>query len=113
VLPRKNLISLKEEFPRIRREGKLYDCPSFSFLLSFGTKSERPQCAFVVSKKISLKSVVRHDVKRKLADAVGKFLPRMKKNVQLVFLPKQKSVTASRSELETEMKQALERARLI
>ena len=113
MIPRRGLISLKEEFPRIRREGKLYDSASFSFLLSFGSKNAQPQCAFIVSKKISMKSVVRHDVKRKLAGAVGKFLPRMKKNVQLVVLPKQKVVGASRSELEEEMKLALERARLI
>lgn len=112
MLPRKSLISLKKEFPRIRKEGKIYDCPSFGLVVAYGSNTG-PQASFVVSKKIDKKSVVRHEVKRKLADAVSSFLPNLNNSVELVFLAKGKAVKSNSDELKTEIESALRRARLI
>lgn len=128
MLSRKNLIPLKAEFSRIRREAKSYDSPSFGLLISYRTgKSEpastakrgeqetvnNPQGAFIVSKKIDRRSVVRHQVKRKLADAVSSLLPRLPKNLELVFLAKQKAIETTREELRNELQLVLRRARLL
>ena len=113
MLARKNLINLRKEFLRIRKEGKLYDTPLFGVVISYSSVSETPQCSFIVSKKISLKSVVRHEIKRKLAEAVVSFLPNIDKSVQLTFLAKQKLVESTKDEIKKEMEFALRRARLL
>lgn len=112
MLPRKSLIPLSKEFPRIRKEGKVYDSPSFGLVVAYG-KGNGPQVSFIVSKKVDLKSVVRHEIKRQLADAVKTFLPRLGKNVELVFLAKQKAKNANNDELKNEIESALRRARLL
>lgn len=112
MLPRKKLIPLKKEFERIHATGKIYDSPSFGLVVSFGP-TDGPKAAFIVSKKVDRKSVVRHEVKRKLADAVADFLPRLKNNIELTFLTKQKAVGRTRQELVNEMQVILERTRLL
>lgn len=116
MLARRNLVPLKKEFGRIRKEGRLYDSPSFGLLVSFGPppqSSVEARSAFIVSKKIDKRSVVRHNVKRKLADAIAIFLTSIPKNLELVFLAKPKAVESSRDELEIEIKSVLHRARLL
>lgn len=111
MLARKNLIPLRKEFGRIRAEAKNYDSPSFGLLISYGAPNT--QASFIVSKKIHKNSVVRHDVKRKLSDAIEFFFPRLPKNIELVFLAKQKCVGSTREELKNEIQKVFERARLI
>lgn len=111
MLPRKKLIPLKSEFGRIRKEGKMYDSPSFGLFVSFGTSGA--QAAFIVSKKIDKSSVVRHDVKRKLSDGITPFLPRIAKNIKLVFLAKQAAVKISREDLVLEIDLLLKRIKLL
>lgn len=112
MLPRKSLVPLRKEFPRIRKEGKIYDCPSFGLVVAYGS-STGPQASFVVSKKIDKKSVVRHEIKRKLATAVAPLLPNLGNSVELVFLAKQKIIETNSDELKIEMESALRRARLV
>ena len=110
MLARKNLIALKKEFPRIRKEGRIYDSASFGLIVAYG---QGPKAAFIVSKKIDKRSVVRHAVKRKLSDAVTPLLLRVPKNVELVFLAKQKAIETTREQLKIELETVLKRARLI
>lgn len=110
MLPRKSLVPLRKEFSRIRKEGKTYDSPSFRLLVAFG---QGPKAAFIVSKKVDRRSVVRHEIKRKLADTVDPLLTHLPKNVELVFLAKPKAVQSSRDELKIEIRNALGRARLV
>ncbi len=112
MLPRKKLVPLKREFKRIHQTGKIFDSPSFGLVVSYGA-ADGPKAAFVVSKKIDKRSVVRHEVKRKLSLAVELFLPRLGKNVELVFLAKQKAGAAATEELAAEMEQVLKRERLL
>lgn len=111
MLARKNLIPLRKEFGRIRKEAKNYNSDSFGLLISYGAAT--PQCAFIVSKKVDRSSVVRHAVKRKLSDAIFPFLPRLPKNLELVFLAKQKAITISKDDLFKEVQAVLSRARLV
>ncbi|MBI4100020.1 ribonuclease P protein component [Candidatus Microgenomates bacterium] len=112
MLPRKSLLPLKKDFERIHKTGKIYDSSSFGLVVSFGAK-DGPGAAFIVSKKIDRKSVIRHEVKRKLSDAASPFLPRLKNNTELVFLAKQKAKEATKEELTKETETILERARLL
>lgn len=113
MLARKKLIDLRHEFPKIRKEGKIYDTPLFGLVVAFSPSSEVAKCAFIVSKKVSLKSVVRHEVKRKLSDSISAFLPNINNNVQLLFLAKQKLIESTKDEIKKEMESVLRRARLL
>lgn len=113
MLPRKSLIALKSEFGRIKAGAKLHDSPSFGLLISYGGKGQSATAAFIVSKKIDKRSVVRHEVKRKLSDTTALYIDRLPKAVELVFLAKQKAVTTEKAELVIEVEQVLRRARLL
>ncbi len=112
MLARKKLIPLTSEFERIRKGGKVYDAPSFGIIVSFD-KEIGPKCAFIVSKKISKSSVTRHECKRKLSNAVSGFLPRLSKNVEIVFLAKTLVTKTTQEELKLEVESVFRRAKLI
>ena len=79
-------------------------------MVAYGTG---PKAGFIVSKKIDRRSVVRHEVKRRLADAVAPLLPRLGNKVELVFLAKQKAISSTREELQKELELALKRAQIL
>lgn len=112
MLARKHLVPLRTEFGRLRRQGKIYDSNSFGLLVAFGSQ-DGPKVAFIVSKKVDRRSVVRHAVKRKLSDGISFFLPHLAKNLELVFLAKQKAATISQDELQKEIRLVFSRARLV
>ncbi len=72
-----------------------------------------PQCAFIISKKVEKKSVGRHEIKRKLAEVMAGFLPRLPKNGELVFLVKSAAAGASKEQVRQEVEGVLKRARLL
>ena len=111
MLPRKKRLSLGREFVRIRQKGKTYDSTSFGLVVNYG-QDDGPKAAFIVSKKIDRRSVVRHAVKRKLAEVITPFFPRLKKNTELVFLAKQKVITVGKQELSLEIESILKRIRV-
>lgn len=114
MLPRKQLVPLKQEFDSIRQTGRRFDSPSFGLLVQFEKKdSPSPQFAFIVSKKVDRRSVIRHEVKRKLADAASKFVGRLSPTLRIVFLAKPAATSQSRENLVIELSGALKRAQLL
>lgn len=91
----------------------MYDSPSFGLVVDFKKEHDGAQVAFIVSKKIDKRSVVRHQVKRKLSEAIGSVLERLPKNTELVFLAKQKAIEEGREEIGREVESVLKRARLL
>lgn len=120
MLPRKKLLPLRSEFDRIRASAKRYDSPSFGLLVSYQRErvqalaaGQEAQVAFIVSKKIDKRSVVRHQIKRKLSEAVSFFLPRLGKNLELVFLAKKEAIGMETEKLREEIHNSLTRAKLL
>lgn len=113
LLPRKNLIDLKQEFAKLRKTGKIYDSPSFGLLVSYSHAPTLQRVAFIVSKKVSLKATDRHEVKRKLADATKVYFAKLSPNAQLVFLAKPQAVEKSLKELTSELDAILGRSKLV
>lgn len=114
MLSRKQLIPLKQEFDSIRQTGRRFDSPSFGLLVQFEKKDNpSPQFAFIVSKKVDRRSVVRHEVKRKLADAASKFVGRLSPTVKIVFLAKAAAIKETKDGLIRELTATLKRAQLL
>ncbi len=109
MLPRKNLIPLKSEWLRIQRTGRSIDTESFRLIVNLGGEGEA-RAAFIVSRKVDLRSVVRHQVKRRLAEAVRKVLPGLEVGAEAVFLAKRKASQVTEETLEEEVKESLRRA---
>jgi ribonuclease P protein component len=71
MIPRKYLIPLRKEFLRIKREGKFISAPLFDVLVAKNNLSY-PRFAIIVGKKNFKLSVVRHQIKRRMAEAIQK-----------------------------------------
>lgn len=71
MIARKYLIPLRKEFLGIKNRGKFVNTPLFNLIIT-RNNFPYPRFAFIVSKKISLSSVVRHQIKRQLADQVSR-----------------------------------------
>lgn len=87
MLPKQHRLPLRTEFKRIKKEGKLFQGKFFSLLVA---KQQLPAArfAFIISKKIDKKAVRRNRVRRLLSEAVQFWLPKIKLQVDVVFLAK-------------------------
>lgn len=88
MIAKKNRFPLREEFNRLRKEGKTIQTPLFSFLYKDGQAEFPPRFAFIISKKISDKATIRNKIKRRFSEAVLKFLPRTIPGAEGVFFAK-------------------------
>ena len=103
MLPKKNLIPLRKEFRSIRTVGKVANGVLFGMIVRQTSEQVAPRFAFVVTKKIDKRSVVRNQVKRKLAAAVALYMESVKEGVDIVFLTKRGLVTAIKEKVESEV----------
>lgn len=110
MIPRSKLIPLRKEFSRIAKTGRYYDFPSFKLLIAPKLPSpaealakEGNHYSVIVSKKISLKSVVRHQVKRRLCDLIMSLESQLPQSKDIVVMAKKEVVNRSLEELKSEM----------
>lgn len=113
MIKRKLLIDLKTELGRVKKTGRVYSSESFGLLISANRSASEASVAFIVSKKVSLKSVERHMVKRRLAQAIGEYLTRLPRSTMLVFLAKPNCIGKSLDQLKQELEVLLRRSQLI
>ena len=112
MLPRTLLLPLRQEYNRIRKTGRWHDSASFKLLVSstnyqLRTTDSPARFAVVVSKKVSLKSVVRHQIKRRLCDAVVSLLVVFPPNLDIVIFAKKEAIGKTAGELKQELEIAL------
>lgn len=90
MLPRLHRLSLKSQWPKIRKEGKTFQGDSLVLLVAPQEKAvlEKTQFGFIVSNKISKKATVRNRLKRLLRAATYKLLPQIKPGFNVVILGK-------------------------
>lgn len=69
MIARKYLIPLRKEFLEIKKKGKYINSPSFSVIVS-KNNFDYPRFAIIVGKKNFKLSVIRHKIKRLIADAI-------------------------------------------
>jgi ribonuclease P protein component len=111
MLPRSQLVPLKSELLSIKAEGKTWASPLFGLLVRRREGAEA-RVGFIVSKRIDKRSVVRHQVKRKLAVGVAKVIGEIGGN-DLVFLAKRPLGEASQEEVDREIRRILVKGGLV
>jgi len=87
ALAKKYRLKKRKDFEAVKKKGKLISGPLFS-LLVLKEKSTESKFAFIVSKKIDKRAVVRNKIRRRLAEAVRQILPKISANLKVVFLAK-------------------------
>lgn len=112
MLPKQHRFSLRKEFNRIKKEGRLFRGEFFSLLAAGGQLSE-PRFAFIVSKKVNKLAVKRNKVRRILAEAVQIFLPKIKLSVDAVFLVKKTIIDKSFGQIKKEVERIFKQADLL
>ncbi len=89
---------MNHEFRPAVREGRK---------LRLRTTNSSTRFAFIVSKKVSLKSIQRHQIKRRLSDAVMGLLSQFPPNLEIVVFAKREAVGRNVEELLLELKSLL------
>lgn len=116
MLPKQNRLSLKTEFNRIKKRGKLFQGKLFSLLVTDQrqkTKDQGPKFAFIISKKIHKRATKRNRARRLLSEAIRFFLPKIKEGVDGVFLAKKPIIGKEFVEVKTEAEEILKNANLL
>jgi ribonuclease P protein component len=115
VLPKENRLSLKTEFARIRKNGRIFQGKLFSLLVvdqKLTTNDQRPKFAFIISKKIHRRATRRNRARRLLTEAVRVFLAKVKPGVEGVFLGKKMIIGKDFSEIKSEVEEIFKKAGL-
>ncbi len=87
ALPKNFRLKKKNNFDKVKRHGQVVQTPFFFASILDGQK-DGPKFAFVVSKKIDKKAVVRNKIRRYLSEAIRILMPQLKKDVYAVFFVK-------------------------
>lgn len=72
----------------IKKRGRIFRSLSFLVILLKDSGFKNPHFAFIISKKISKKAVVRNKIKRILSEAVRRSLYLVPENFDFIFLAK-------------------------
>ncbi len=88
ALPKKYRLTKDKEFARLKQEGRLYSHPYLGILVLESKENFVFQFGFIISIKVARKAHQRFKLKRQLAEIVYSFLPKLKNNFQIIFLPK-------------------------
>ena len=132
MLKKDNRLSGNKQIKEVFEKGKMRQSPLFGVLYvreeknnlqssiyklqstNFNLQSTNPAVAgrakfgIVVSKKISKKAVERNRIRRKIYREVGEILPKINKELRVVFLVKKAILEASDEEIKREVKKSLD-----
>jgi len=103
ALAKKYRLKKRKDFEAVKKKGKLVSGPLFS-LLVLKEKSAGPKFAFIVSKKIDKRAVVRNKIRRRLAEAVRQILPKISANLKVIFLARPRLKEAKFKDIIRELK---------
>lgn len=115
MLPKKHRLSLRTEWRRVKKQGRLVSSKSFSLLIAQSQKKgDQPPCfAFIVSKKIHPQATKRNRVRRLLQEGVGSLLSQIRPGVEGVFLARRAALEINLLQVKTELTKVFRQANLI
>lgn len=117
MLPKQYRLPLRTELTRVKKTGQLVAGKFFGLLVApqspevgsgFPRLSARQaRLAFIVSKKIHLKSIQRNKVRRFLREAARQLLPKFRPGFNFVFLAKKTILGKNFAEIKNETERIL------
>ena len=113
MLPKKNRLGLRKEFAAITRRGKRKQIELFSLVYVFSPTLEPPQIAFVVSKKVDNRAVIRNRIRRLFSQAVYGLLPRIKPGARIIIFGKKEMIGKKSGEVGEEVERVFAEEKLL
>jgi len=105
---KKNRINKKKDFEKIFKNGKSAK-GSFLVLKFLPNKIDVNRFAFIVSKKVSTKSVVRNKIRRRLSESVKDFVDEKNNTMDFIFIALPKIKAKNFWEIKEEVKSLLKK----
>ena len=112
MLPRENRLKKEEDFKKIFKKGRGFTNNLF-VLKIVKNNLDISRFAFVISKKISKKATIRNRIKRRLDNVIRADLPKIKKGWDGIIIVLPGAEIKDFKEIEEDINQLLEKARLI
>jgi len=112
MLPRENRLKKEEDFKKVFKKGRGFTNNLF-VLKIVKNNLDISRFAFVISKKISKKATVRNRIKRRLDNVIRVDLPKIKKGWDGIIIVLPGAEIKDFKEIEEDINQLLEKARLI
>jgi len=112
MLPRENRLKKEEDFKKVFKKGRGFTNNLF-VLKIVKNNLDISRFAFVISKKISKKATVRNRIKRRLDNVIRADLPKIKKGWDGIIIVLPGAEIKDFKEIEEDINQLLEKARLI
>lgn len=113
MLARPYRITKEEEFEKVKKEGKTYSHPFFSFIVYERGDKKPSRFGFIVSKKISNIAVIRNKIKRALREAARHNIAVVKPGYDIVVLTKSAIARKYTSEIMQEVDSFLVKIKLL
>ncbi len=113
MLDRKNRLTKKSEFEKVREEGKVASSDSFSLSFLNREDSKPSRFGFIVSTKISKAATIRNRAKRALREGVRQSIAYIKDGYDCVVLAKPIIVKRYTDEIIRELQKTLKTADLM
>ncbi|PIQ07409.1 MAG: ribonuclease P protein component [Candidatus Nealsonbacteria bacterium CG18_big_fil_WC_8_21_14_2_50_37_10] len=85
MLPKVNRLKKKQDIERVFKKGEGFK-EDLLFLKIAKDRSSQTRFAFIISKKVSQKAVIRNRIRRKLSEAVGTRLKKLKKGIDALVI---------------------------
>lgn len=112
MLPRENRLP-RSRFGLVKKEGRLIRSEKFGILVYERGDTDLSRIAFVVSKKVNKRAVVRNRTRRLFREAVRSLLGKLGRGVDIVFLVKPASVGVELKKLAPEVEKTFKKAKLL
>jgi len=113
MIARKYILQGEESFERVQNQGKLVQSESFG--LSFFSRKDKKDSkfGFVVSTKISKEAVARNRIKRAMSESIRYLMTEVRPGYDVVLLAKQSALRASTDKIMREVRESLQKAKII
>lgn len=107
MLPKIYRLSLRDQLPKIKNEGRIYHGMSATIIVGKKLYSPNPEgvsrFGFIVSNRVSKSAVARNRIRRLLREAVYERLSRVNPGLSIVIIGKQKIVGKQLKEIGIEL----------
>lgn len=111
MLPKENRLKKQKDFDSVLRSREIF-FGKFLILKRIENNLKESRVAFIVSKKVSSKAIVRNKIKRRLREIVRGDLKKIKNGYDIVFFTKKGVEKMEYSEVKKEVEQLFKKSNL-
>jgi ribonuclease P protein component len=112
MLPKKNRLLKREDFEKVKKEGKKFQGKFFGVLV-LKTGGDFSRFGFIFSTKLTKKTVLRNRLKRIFREVIRGLLDKLSVGYDVIFLGRKEVLDKSFFEISEETKRVLKKAGIL